>query len=87
MFECWWSFKFEGKFREHIAYMQSEYDETTTESVDGNSECEDEETKINAEDTVTEDEETKRNAEDSNLEIEKNVSKSYTESFIMFENK
>ena len=42
--------------------MHSEYNETTTESVDGYSESEDEETKINAEDTVTEDEETKSNA-------------------------
>ena len=51
--------------------MYSEYDETTKESVDGNSESEDEETRINAEDTVTEDEETKSNAEDTNSEIEK----------------
>ena len=51
--------------------MHSEYDETATESVDGNSESEDEELKINAEDTVTEDEETKSNSEDTNSEIEK----------------
>ena len=65
----------EEKFGEHIAYMHSEYDETTTESVDGNSEPEDEDTKINA-DTVTEDEETKSNAEDTNSKIEKKLSKS-----------
>ena len=51
--------------------MHSEYDETTKWSVDSNFESEDEETRINAEDTVTEDEETKSNSEDTNLEIEK----------------
>ena len=66
--------------------MHSEYIEKTTEFVDGYFESEDEETKINAGDIVTEDEEIKRNAEDTNLEIEKNISNSYAESFMMFEN-
>ena len=59
------------------------YDKTTTESVD--SESESEETKNNAEDTEYEDEETKSNAEDTKSEIDKNVSKSDTESFILLE--
>ena len=84
-FECRWSFKSEEKFKEHIAYLHSEYDTTTTESVD--SESESEETKNNAEDTESEDEETKSNAEDTKSEIDENVSKSDTESFILFEKK
>ena len=53
-FECRWSFISEEKFKEHIAYLHSEYDKTTTESVDSESEYE--ETKNNSEDTASEDE-------------------------------
>ena len=45
--------------------MHSEYDETTTESVDS--------------DPVSDDEDNKSNAEDNNSEMEENVSKSDTE--------
>ena len=45
-FECRWSFKSEEN-QEHIAYIQSEYDKTTPESVD--SESESEEIKNNSE--------------------------------------
>ena len=75
-FECRWSFKTEEKLKEYIAYLHSEYDKTTTESVD--SESEDEETKNNAEHTESEDEETKSNAKDAK-------SKSDTEIFLLFE--
>ena len=82
-FECRWSFISEEKFKEDIAYLHSEYDKTTTESVD--SESESEETKNNSEDTASEDLETNSNAEVTKSEIDKNVSKSDTESFMLLE--
>ena len=63
----------------------SEYDKTTTESVDSKSESE--ETKNNSGHTAYEDEETNSYAEVTKSEIDKNVSKSDTESFMLFEKK
>jgi hypothetical protein len=63
----------------------SEYDKTTTESF--NSKTESEVTKNNSEDTASEDEETNSSAEVTKSEIDKNVSKSDTESFMLFEKK
>ena len=84
-FECRWSFLSEEKFKEHIAYLHSESDKTTTESVDSKSESE--ETKNNSGHTAYEDEETNSYAEVTKSEIDKNVSKSDTESFMLFEKK
>ena len=68
----------QNRRKKHIAHLDTEYDKTTPESVD--SESEDEETRNNAKDTESEDEETKSNAEDTK-------SKSDTESFIWFKKK
>ena len=65
--ECRWSFKSQGKFKEHIEYMHREHNETTTESVYSDAE--------------SDHEENKSNTEDNNSDMEENVSKSDTKNF------